>query len=169
MRIVTRLLALVGLVLLAACTKPVHNAAESEVAAARYQAGEPYEIVLFNVVNNERGSGEHSALMINAPSQRVLFDPAGSWTHPLSPEVNDVHYGFDDNQLFRYTYYHARRTHHVRIQHLQVARPLADTGLPDPALLSAVAVTLLVGVWRKNAIWAMLAGAATLAAVTLLT
>ena len=51
----------------------------------------------------------------------------------------------------------------------QVARPLADTGLPDPALLSAVAVTLLVGVWRKNAIWAMLAGAATLAAVTLLT
>lgn len=126
MRIVTRLLALVGLVLLAACTKPVHNSTEAEVAAARYQAGAPYEIVLFNVVNNDRGSGEHAALMINAPSQRVLFDPAGSWTHPLSPEVNDVHYGFDDTQLFRYTYYHARRTHHVRIQHLQVSGEMAE-------------------------------------------
>lgn len=50
----------------------------------------------------------------------------------------------------------------------QIARPMAETGLPDPALLAAVAVTLALGVWSRNAIWAMLGGAAALAAVTLL-
>ncbi len=49
-----------------------------------------------------------------------------------------------------------------------VFRPLAGTGLPDPVLLGTVAVTLAVGVWRRNAIWAMLGGALTLIALTLL-
>lgn len=51
----------------------------------------------------------------------------------------------------------------------QVFRPQAITGLPDPVLVSAVAVALAVGIWRKNAIWAMLAGATVLGALTLLT
>lgn len=121
-----RLLALLGLVLIAACTKPVVFAPEADVIAARYQHAGPIEIVIYNVVNNERGTGEHAALLINAPSQRVLFDPAGSWTHPQSPERHDVHYGITEQQLFRYTYYHARRTHHVRIQHLQVPPEVAE-------------------------------------------
>lgn len=121
-----RLLALVGLALLAACTKPVVWAPEADVIAARYQHAGPTEIVLFNVIANDGGRGEHAALMINAPSQRVLFDPAGSWTHPASPERHDVHYGFNPDQLYRYTYYHARRTHHVLIQRLQVAPETAE-------------------------------------------
>ena len=121
-----RLLALIGLALLAACTKPVVWAPEADVIAARYQHDGPPEIVIFNVIDNERGRGEHAAMMINAPSQRVLFDPAGSWTHPLSPERHDVHYGFNADQLFRYTYYHARRTHHVRIQRLTVSPEMAE-------------------------------------------
>jgi len=64
-------------------------------------------------------------LLINA-SQRVLFDPAGTWTHPLSPERHDVHYGITDQQLHRYTYYHARRTHRVRVQHLEVPPATAE-------------------------------------------
>ena len=126
MSLILRLFALVGLILLSACTKPVVWAPEADVIAARYQHPGPVEIVLFNVIENERGRGEHSALLINAPSQRVLFDPAGSWSHPLSPERHDVHYGITDAQLYRYTYYHARRTHHVRIQHLQVAPETAE-------------------------------------------
>ena len=126
MPVLTRLLALVALALMAACTKPAVFASDEAVFAARYHDDGPAEIVLFNVINNDRGAGEHSAMMINAPSQRVLFDPAGTWTHPLSPERNDVHYGFDDTQLFRYTYYHARRTHHVLIQHLQVPPETAE-------------------------------------------
>lgn len=123
---VSRLFALFALVILAACTKPVVWAPEEDVIAARYVDDGPAEIVLFNVIRNENGQGEHAALMINA-SQRVLFDPAGSWAHPDSPERHDVLYGFDDEQLFRYTYYHARRTHRVRIQHLQVPPETAET------------------------------------------
>ena len=51
----------------------------------------------------------------------------------------------------------------------QIFRPVAETGLPDPAMLAAVVVTLAVGIWRRNAIWAMLGGALTLAAISLLT
>lgn len=126
MSLILRLFALVGLILLSACTKPVVWAPEADVIAARYQHPGPVEIVLFNVIENERGRGEHSALLINAPSQRVLFDPAGTWTHPLSPERHDVHYGITPDQLYRYTYYHARRTHHVLIQHLQVPPETAE-------------------------------------------
>lgn len=123
----TRLLAVLALAFLAACsTKPVVWAPDEAVQAARYQAPGPTEIVLFNVISNDRGAGEHAALMINAPSQRVLFDPAGTWTHPASPERHDVHYGFTDQQLYRYTYYHARRTHHVRMQTLAVPPETAE-------------------------------------------
>lgn len=121
-----RVLALLALALVAACTKPVVWAPEEDVIAARYQHDGPAQIVLFNVVSNQSDSGEHAALMINAPSQRVLFDPAGSWTHPQSPERHDVHYGFDAQQLYRYTYYHARRTHRVRIQTLDLPPETAE-------------------------------------------
>lgn len=126
MRIPLRLLALAALMLLAACTKPVIFAPDAAVQAARYQHAGPFEIVVFNVINNENGRGEHAALMINAPSERVLFDGAGSWTHPLSPERHDVHHGFNDAQLFRYTYYHARRTHHVLKLRMEVSPQLAE-------------------------------------------
>lgn len=122
---VLRVLALVALALVAACTKPVVWAPEEAVQAARYRHPGPTEIVLFNVINNENGRGEHAALMINA-SERVLFDGAGTWTHPQSPERHDVHHGFTDAQLFRYTYYHARRTHHVLKQRLEVSPQVAE-------------------------------------------
>lgn len=122
---IAQVFALIGLAILAACTKPVVWAPEEDVIASRYQHEGPTEIVIFNVISNDRGRGEHSAMMINA-SQRVLFDPAGSWTHPESPERHDVHYGFDAQQLYRYTYYHARRTHHVLIQRLQVSPETAE-------------------------------------------
>jgi len=123
---VLRLLALVAVALVAACTKPVVWAPEEAVQAARYRHPGPTEIVLFNVINNENGRGEHAGLMINA-SERVLFDGAGTWTHPASPERHDVHHGFTDAQLFRYTYYHARRTHHVLRQRLEVSPQVAET------------------------------------------
>ena len=124
---VLRAIALFSLMLVvAACgTKPAVWAPDDAVQAARYNHPGPPEIMLFNVINNENGGGEHAALMINA-SQRVLFDPAGTWTHPRAPERHDVHFGFDDQQLFRYTYYHARRTHHVLRQRLQVSPEAAE-------------------------------------------
>ena len=49
----------------------------------------------------------------------------------------------------------------------QIFLPLEGQSGPDPVRLAAVVVTLAVGVWTKNAIWAMLGGAATLAILTL--
>jgi hypothetical protein len=149
---VLRLLALVALALLtAACgTKPVVWAPDEAVQAARYRHPGPTEIVLFNVINNASGQGEHAALMINA-SERVLFDGAGSWTHPLSPERHDVHHGFTDAQLFRYTYYHARRTHHVLKLRLEVSPEVAEAILrlaqaygpvPDAHCARSIAIIL---------------------------
>lgn len=125
MTILLRVMLLAFVALMAACTKPAVWAPEADVIAARYVHPGPASISLFTVINNESGTGEHASLMINA-SQRVLFDPAGSWRHPLSPERHDVHFGFSEQQLFRYTYYHARHTHRVRIQHLEVPPETAE-------------------------------------------
>ena len=45
----------------------------------------------------------------------------------------------------------------------QVFLPALGSTTPDPAKLAAAAVTLLVGIWFKNVIGAMLAGVAVLA------
>lgn len=120
-----RFLVLAVVVVLGACTKPAVWAPEADVIAARYSHPGPVEIRLFNVINNESGNGEHAALLING-SHRVLFDPAGTWSHPDAPERHDVHYGITERLLFMYTYYHARRTHHVRIQRLEVSPGVAE-------------------------------------------
>jgi len=153
---VLKVLALAALALLAACTKPVIFAPDAEVEAARHVHGAPYEIVLFNVINNETGQGEHAALMINAPSQRVLFDGAGSWNHPAAPEQHDVQFGFDDRQLFRFTYFHARRTHDVLKLRLEVSPELAEAILrqarahgPVPDAQCALAIARILRVFPE--------------------
>ncbi|GAB4267666.1 MAG: AzlD domain-containing protein [Pararhodobacter sp.] len=50
----------------------------------------------------------------------------------------------------------------------QVFAP-GSNGLPDPVSLAVAAVTLAVGTWRRHVIWAMVAGAATLAVLSALT
>jgi hypothetical protein len=121
-----RLCVLLALGLAAACTKPTVWAPDEAVQAARYRHAGPATIVLFNVVNNESGRGEHAGLMISG-SERVLFDPAGSWSHPAAPERHDVHFGFNDAQLYRYTYFHAQRRYHVHRQQLDVPPEVAET------------------------------------------
>ncbi|WP_417587671.1 AzlD domain-containing protein [Pararhodobacter oceanensis] len=50
----------------------------------------------------------------------------------------------------------------------QIFLPELGASLPDPAKLIAAAVTLLVGVWTKNVIAAMVAGVAVLALLSYL-
>ena len=47
--------------------------------------------------------------------------------------------------------------------------PAATDGQPDPARLLAAAVTLGIGYWTKNVLWAILGGALTLFAVLQIT
>lgn len=60
---------------------------------------------------------------------------------------------------------HLRYTAVAVIPGLMAPRVLAldpATGLPDPVLLAAVALTLAIGLSTRNAVWAMLGGAAVL-------
>lgn len=85
----------------------------------------PTKLSLVTVVANRDDAGAHSGLLIDA-SQRVLFDPAGSFKHPLMPERNDVHYGVTDVRRDIYLDYHARETHRVVLQTVEVSPEIAE-------------------------------------------
>ncbi|MEW9919716.1 hypothetical protein AB2B41_08880 [Marimonas sp. MJW-29] len=121
--------ALVGVALIAGCS--VDNSPDSPpqaVAAAAYRSSEPPSITVFTMVNNRTGAGGHSSLMING-SQRVIFDPAGSFR--LSPviERGDVLYGITPGWLQAYKSAHARATFHVVSQEIPVTAEQAEIAL----------------------------------------
>ncbi len=113
-------------------------APDAEVARSRYVHGAPYEITLFTVINNKSGKGGHSALMVNAPSQRAIFDPAGTFYHPHLPERNDVHFGMSDAAVEFYKDYHARITWHVVEQTVTVSPEVATLALAKIQAYGAV-------------------------------
>lgn len=120
-------LALAGCALLAACgtTAEPKWAPAVEVARAAYFHGGSKKLTLYTVIDNDRGTGAHAALLINA-SQRVIFDPAGTWYHPNLPERNDVHFGMTDRAVDFYIDYHARTKYHVVIQEILVSPEVAE-------------------------------------------
>jgi hypothetical protein len=126
MRSVRALLSLLGLLFaLTACGAPEVWAPQEAVTQASYSHSGPTSVTLFTMINNRTGSGGHSALMING-SERILFDPAGSWRHPTVPERNDVLYGITPQMLDFFVDYHARETYHVVLQELLVSPEIAQ-------------------------------------------
>ena len=121
MRILLCLIALLGL---AACAQPKW-APDAEVEAVRFVEGPPTYITLYTVVNKTSGSGAHSAILVNA-SERVIFDPAGTWYHPKLPERNDVTYGMNDKALAFYIDYHTRKTYDTIEQKIYVSPEVAE-------------------------------------------
>lgn len=115
---------LVVLLGLAACAQPKW-APEEQVQAARYVAGPPTYITLYTVVNKRNGSGAHSAILVNA-SERVIFDPAGTWYHPQLPERNDVTFGMTDKAINFYIDYHTRVTYDTIEQKVLVSPEVAE-------------------------------------------
>lgn len=113
---------------LAACGAENIWASDERVRAARYVSPEPPSITLLTVIGIPRGEGGHSGLMING-SQRVVYDPAGSWQHPQIPERNDVLYGINDNFKNFYIDYHARSTYWVAEDTVFVTREIADLAI----------------------------------------
>ena len=112
----------------AANTSGVDSSPE-EIAAAVYRHPGPPELTLYTMINNKSGSGAHTSLLINAPSQRVVFDPAGSVRLRAVPEMRDVLYGITPQVRNFYERAHARRTYHVRIQTIQVTPQVAEAAL----------------------------------------
>lgn len=115
--------------LLVACgtAEPIW-APDEQVAAARYVAPGPKSLTLYTVINNRSGSGAHSALMVNG-SQRVIFDPAGTFKSPQIPERNDVHFGATPRVVELYEDYHARESFHVIAQTVEVSPAVAERAL----------------------------------------
>ena len=95
-------------------------APDDAVARAAYRHDGPPRLTLFTMINNRTGAGAHTSLMING-SQRVIFDPAGSFKHETLPERHDVVYGITPPVADVYTRYHARKTYHVKVQELDVS------------------------------------------------
>jgi hypothetical protein len=105
---------------LTACAAEPVWAPDAVVSQARYVPSGPAKVQLLTMISNRNGSGGHTALLIDGP-QRVLFDPAGSWFHPMAPERNDVIYGMSPQLYDFYIDYHARETYHVVVQELDVS------------------------------------------------
>lgn len=100
-------------------------ASDEIVSRMAYREPGPATLTLVTMINNRSGSGAHTALVINA-SQRVIWDPAGSFEHPRIPERNDVIYGVNPEVYNVYKSAHARETYHVVMQTVEVAPEVAE-------------------------------------------
>ncbi|EAQ13853.1 MULTISPECIES: hypothetical protein [Maritimibacter] len=122
------LLSIILLFGLAACAAESKWASTEEVTRATYVHNGPPMISLFTVVGRNNGQGGHAALMING-SQRILFDPAGTWYHPQIPERNDVHFGISEPAVEFYIDYHARITWDVYRHDIIVSPAVAEKAI----------------------------------------
>jgi hypothetical protein len=139
------LAALACALLLAGC-EIYEPASPDDISRASYASTEPPSITLVSMVNTRTGKSAHSALLING-SQRVLYDPAGTFTHPDLPRRGDIHYGITPRYLDYYERYHARHSHFVHSQTVYVSRAVADQVLanaqaigPTPKMLCNTSV-----------------------------
>ncbi|MBU2959466.1 hypothetical protein KO516_01240 [Citreicella sp. C3M06] len=117
---------------LAGCTTPGNqrpNATPEQIAAVAYRHDGPAAITLYTMINNNTDEGAHSSIMINAPSQRVIFDPAGSVRADYITEADDVLYGITPTFESFYERAHARTTYRVRIQRVEVPPEVAEQAL----------------------------------------
>lgn len=123
MRRILRLCAMILAV--AGCAGPSPYADDAAIAAVSYSNPNPPSLTLYTVVNNRTGAGGHTSLLINA-SEQVIFDPAGSFYADIVPERNDVLFGITPGVESAYRGAHARSTHHVVSQTVQVTPVQAE-------------------------------------------
>lgn len=118
------MLAVATATMVSGCSGESVWAPDDAVAKAAYRHEGPTRLTLYTMLNNRSGAGAHTSLMVNG-SQRIIFDPAGSFKHPSLPERNDVVYGITPQVEDVYTRYHARETYHVKVQRLDVSPEIA--------------------------------------------
>lgn len=152
-RVVTRsllpVIMLAVLLVLTACGQRIW-ASDEAIQAARYQHGGAAELTLVTIMHYGTGRGDHTALFING-SERVLFDPAGSWKLDTIPERNDVHFGMTPAAGASFYISHVRDTHYAVVQRLIVplevaeqAKALALQAGPVPPARCAAATSALL-------------------------
>lgn len=122
-----RFASLVVLVLaIAGCSAPQEPTVDAAtIAAVSYRDPGPSTLTLYTMINNRTGKGGHTSLMISA-SERVIFDPAGSFEADIVPRRNDVLYGITPPVELAYRGSHARSTFHVLVQEVSVTPEQAE-------------------------------------------
>lgn len=120
--------ALVAAFALGGCTAERVWAPDDVVARAVYDHPGPASITIYTMVNTETGGGAHTSMMVNA-SQRVIFDPAGSFSHPAIPERNDVLFGITPRVLDVYRDFYARESYFMIEQSVTVSPEVAEQAL----------------------------------------
>lgn len=120
---------LAALLALAACAGgergPLPPDQQARVA---YRHPGPPSLTLVTVINNRTGAGGHSGLVVSG-SQRVIFDPAGTFRPDWVTEYGDVLYGITDKYYRSYISSHARNSHHVVTQTMNVSAATAERAL----------------------------------------
>lgn len=104
------------------------QASDAEMRALSYVSSDPPSLTLVTSISNRDNSGAHSALIINGP-ERAVFNPAGSWRHPLAPEQGDFHRNFSPAMEKWFFDYHARETFRIRAQTVEVPPEVAAQAL----------------------------------------
>ncbi len=114
---------------LAACGSGESVWAPDDVVRAKaFRGTGPKSLTLYTMKSADSGSGAHTALLVDA-SQRVMFDPAGTFGHPTIPERNDVLFGFNPRVEQYYASYHARETFYIISQKVVVSPQVAEQAL----------------------------------------
>lgn len=102
--------------------------ADDVIARSVYHHDGPPALTLYTMVSNSNGSGAHTSMMING-SQRVIFDPAGSFRKHGIVTRNDVVFNVTPRLEDIYTRFHARKTFHVVVQRMEVSPETAEKAL----------------------------------------
>jgi hypothetical protein len=116
---------------LAACggvTREEILAPQSAIDRVAYVHPGPKKLTLMTMKNTGSDNGAHTGLLINA-SQRVLWDPAGTFGHSTIPERNDVHFGITPQLSELYISFHSRETFYTLIQELDVTPEVAELAM----------------------------------------
>ncbi len=129
-----RLLLCLGLLaVLSACGSGRPVASVITIEHDRYTDPSPPSLTLVTSIRTAAGSGAHSAIIINA-SQRVIFDPAGSFEATsegkvAGPQRGDVIYGVSPEVLAAYLKFQSSTGYHVVTLSIPVPAAVAEEAL----------------------------------------
>jgi hypothetical protein len=121
-------LALAAVALLTGCVRNPEFQPPEQLSVAAVPNRGPSELVLYTVINRNTGAGAHTALGVNA-SERVLFDPAGSFKAENVVRSGDVLYGFTPPVEKAFSSQHARTAYLVNKVTIPVSPEVAQMAL----------------------------------------
>jgi hypothetical protein len=122
------LIAVAALAILAGCVRNPEVYTPEQLNYQAYRQPGPSTLTLYTVINANTGAGAHTALAVNG-SERVLFDPAGSFKATDVIRSGDVIYGFTPAIEDAFMGKHARTRYIVEKHEFAVSPAVAEEAL----------------------------------------